>query len=185
MSNDNMKKIDTITTTMANVEIDSEGPNAMMSRLAEQMLDTDLQEPTYVYQGEEVYIPPGTSLEDELLILSGVDPSHWDTYAPSEDAELQAPNQAKEQDKQGAVRRKYECYLDFSDEDLADAPLPDDLDELNELGSMISDALWNNSPLTNGKVLFSPRAHPNYPCWLPEHRVNKVIRDAYTAAKTK
>ena len=79
-------------------------------------------------------------------------------------------------DKEDAVRKQYGYYTKFGGEDLANAALPEDPLDLRALRFVTSDELLVNycsSGDDAGTLLFSPKAHQNYPYWLPKHRVNE------------
>jgi hypothetical protein len=81
-----------------------------------------------------------------------------------------------------AVLTKYGWYLDHSGEDLADIKPPTNEHDLEILGKYISAELWKRHQAGEGwDMLFSPQAHPHFPCWLANHEINKVLDDAYFA----
>lgn len=81
-----------------------------------------------------------------------------------------------------AVLTKYGWYLEHSGEELADMKLPMNEHELDILGKYISAELSKRHQAGDGwDMLFSPQAHPHFPCWLPDHEINEVLDDAYFA----
>jgi hypothetical protein len=76
-------------------------------------------------------------------------------------------------DKEEAVRQTFGYYIEFGGSDLEYVMLRENPLDLNALGLIISDELLVDYCTETGTLLFSPKSHPNYPCWLPEHRVNQ------------
>ena len=143
--------------------------------LAQQLSKTTIAERASVHQGQGVYIPPGTSDDDEILILAGFDPHQWDTTSTITTVET------KSLEIQAAVRDTYGHYLHFEDDELTDAILPEDKEEIKALGHLMSNALLVHHQLGIKKLVFSPIKHPDFPCWLPAHRVNEFLRQAHSA----
>lgn len=73
--------------------------------LTQQLLKTSITERASAHKPQGVYIPPGTSDEDELLLLAGVDPNHWNTTHTT------IATEKKLYEMQAAVRDKYGYYL--------------------------------------------------------------------------
>jgi hypothetical protein len=142
--------------------------------LTQQLLKTSITERASIHKPQRVYIPPGTSDEDELLLLAGVDPNQWNTTPATTAAEK------KLFEMEVAVREQYGYYLHYEDDELTDAALPTNKEELKALGQMISNALLVRHQLGMKKLVFSPIKHPDFPCWLPEHSVNKYIWQAHS-----
>jgi hypothetical protein len=116
-------------------------------------------------------------------------PSTWHEFKgdESEMEKQKRVNFAEIVDKEEAVRQRYGYYTEFGGEDLANAVLPEDPLDLSALGFVISDELlvdYHSSGGDAGTLLFSPTAHRNYPYWLPEHRVNEYIKNAYQVMAT-
>ena len=127
--------------------------------------------------GQYIYIPPSTSLDDELLLLVGTD---LDQFTSSSDiststSDPQVFRHAAYKSFEGTIPAKYAHFLDHEGQDLATAALPQDTYELYDLGRGISDVLWTLHQVGETNVVFSPRAHFAYPFWFPDHPINEVI----------
>jgi hypothetical protein len=143
--------------------------------LTQQLSKATIEDSVSVHHSQGVYIPPGTSDDDELLILAGFDPYQWDTTSTTTTAET------KLLEMQAAIRDTYGHYLQYEDDELTDATLPEDKEEIKALGHIMSNALLMRHQLGIKKLVFSPIKHPDFPCWLPAHRVNEVLRQAHSA----
>ncbi|KAF2713735.1 hypothetical protein K504DRAFT_462238 [Pleomassaria siparia CBS 279.74] len=131
-----------------------------------------------------VYVPPGLSLDDELLILAGAtcgSEPHSPSLRVSSVTRSGTSFLENKTSVEETVGDKYGHYVDYSNDELAKAELPETWEELNALGFFISDRLWRDRDEGDvvDRVVFSPTEHPDYPCWLPHHHINKAILEAH------
>ena len=143
--------------------------------LAQQLSKITIEERASAQQSQEVYIPPGTSDDDELLLLAGVDPNQWNTTPTTITVEKNSF------EMQAVVRDQYGHYLQYENDELTEAALPTAKEELKALGQLMSNALFVRHQLGIKKLVFSPIKHPDFPCWLPAHPVNEALRQAHSA----
>jgi len=54
---------------------------------------------------------------------------------------------------------------------------------LHVLGILIADQMLIRYGFGLKSLVFYPKGHPNYPCWLPDYRVNVWIRNAFVVTK--
>ncbi|KAF2794182.1 hypothetical protein K505DRAFT_384433 [Melanomma pulvis-pyrius CBS 109.77] len=200
-----MGDVDALTSTMSTIEIDAPGPGALVDNLAEQLRSSTILDPstsiddaTRILEtadpstwefGDGPRSPEQIRAEIALeVVITAMEYEHEGQQAPPQQAD---PVHPQHQDNSSwpllelaqALAAQYGHYLDFEGEDLAGASLPSDLGELEVLGLLMSDVLWKRWQESDGTTMlvFSPRAHPCYPCWLREHAVNEVLWDAYDA----
>jgi hypothetical protein len=82
------------------------------------------------------------------------------------------------------VEQKYAHFLNKQGNQLEDEWIPtDNPEELRRLGTWMSGLVLTDSKMwgcnSNWRPTYSPKMHPNYPCWLPEHEVNAIIKLAF------
>lgn len=175
-----MSDINVLTKSMVNIGINyptthKDATMTDVEDLTKAMSSTNLE------NGQHVYIPPGTSLNDELLLLAGAD---LDQFSSGSDTSLspsdhQVFEHTAHKSFSGTFPAKYAYFLDHEGQDLADAALPQNINEVYDLSRGISDVLWTMYQTEETKVVFSPRAHPAYPFWFLDHPINEVILRAY------
>ncbi|KAF2242220.1 hypothetical protein BU26DRAFT_510642 [Trematosphaeria pertusa] len=81
-SDQHMMDIDELTVAMGNTEVNPQGPTGELNRLAELLADSRLSDAKTGARGEEVFFPPGTTDDEQLLILAGAQDWHLDRSSP-------------------------------------------------------------------------------------------------------
>jgi hypothetical protein len=114
---------------------------------------------TNIENGQHVYIPPGTSLDDKLLLFAGADLNLF-SFGSDTSTSLsgrQVFGHAAHKSFKTTVPAEYGHFLDHEGQDLANAALHQNINEVYDLSRGISDVLWTMHHAGRTKVVFSPR----------------------------
>jgi len=206
--------VDDLTALLSNAEVDPNGPTGNVNRLTERLAGTSLggDDTTQTDEGSvgscamdesdsgNFEYPPGTTIDEQLLILAGVedyqlphthkpgDPSvnaanpqpvlprpnaiRWHRYVPSRPDFTSAHHLSS---LRHDVESKYGWMANAHLHELADAPLPNDFQELVALCICMSHALEDRWLKDGIPPVLPPKRHAAYPYWVPKHTINNVI----------
>jgi hypothetical protein len=169
---------------------------------------TDSSARSDVTSSEICQYPPGTTIDEQLLILAGVEDYHLSSAyysgnapqvelppTPPEFGPLPSTPPMPSQNTTAKpvhwpnlcrnVESKYGWMTAYKHHELADATLPDDPHELAAVCAYMSDEIEDRWLKSGAPPVLPPKNHVWYPYWVPKHVVNELIEKGENEEKLK